>query len=329
MTEGENSWSPTIIELVTIAIDEHKSGAREELLGIIEAIENFRETLKVATGGYKAGTTLGMVAQEPVGLTKQDYANYKVNEKTEGSGDPESAYLHLTVGVSLDALLRAGEWVAKRSVPSYPGLATHKKALALTGVPNLKGTEDSVSPAIKRMLRSDETYKKEREWDEEWGEEDEQIVNFIYLVVGQVGAIESELNEELKVKRAGSVKNYAPFLSRAPFHQVRKLLTSAAQGFLSRNADALKVLIRREILDWDEEPLSQKAEAYLTDIFTWKDRSPQQKYFGGMKEAHVEETGDGLKGPPVEIRSLGTNLKPTEVKKAILEVMKASKKQWK
>jgi hypothetical protein len=308
--DEEVFYSPTILEIVTHPIDEHADDAEVKVAEILGAIELFRFRLYLATNGFTKTATLKELAGDDLNLVLNGTEDYIINHPTATprKASPETAYIHLTVGVSLGALQRAGEWVRNRAVSSYPGNDTHKDAINLMLYSDLFSYTLMNTPSSKQV------------WDE--------VDNFIYLAYSHVRAIDRHGNSGTRVKGGGTKKNYTPYLSRTPFHQIFKSLHSDTQKYLIKHKDGLKKILADNMHQGDEVVL--KAQEYLTAIFD-QTVKPQQAYFGGMVERGIERTGkdgSGLVGPPVEIRPMGTALSEKQVRKVVAEVFDASRDQF-
>jgi hypothetical protein len=312
VNEEEVLYSPTILEIVTHPIDEHADDALSKMSDVLASIETFRFRLYLQTNGFTKTTTLGKLADSELKLELADTSDFIINHPTDTprNASPESAYIHLTVGVSVGALRRAGDWIKNRALHNYPGNATHKDANDLINSTELfKHTIDNLTTSSFNVS--------------------DQIDDFLYLAYSHVRAIDRYESEDTRVEGGGTKKNYTPFLSRAPFHQVFKSLHKDAQKYLVDHKVKLKEILAGKL--HKDGATVEKAQTYLTAIFDQTVVS-QEAFFGGMVERGVERTGkegSGLVGPPVEIRPLGTALSEKQVREVVAQVFDASRNQFK
>lgn len=308
----EVTYSPTIIELVTHPFDEHAPDGVDKFIKVMEAVEDFRFSLYLVTDGYKQPATLGALAKSLRLPVQEKYKDYLINvpTATPRTKAPETAYAHFTVGLTLDAIPRAGEWLMGKSLDKYPGVKTHK---------DVQGVMAALD---KYLLKTWEDFQSEEEFfpDPVHGR---QITSFVYLAATHVQAIER--SETDPVKGGGSAKNYTPVLSRASFHNMAANLSGSAKKYLAKHRAELHKLVLEELLLG-----SREAVEYLRDIFTGSIKT-QREYFGGMVVKPVERTGavdSGLSGPPVEIRGLGTDLTEEGLRETAGVLFSASRGQF-
>jgi hypothetical protein len=308
----EVTYNPTILELVTHPFDEHAPDGLDKFIKMMEAVELFRAHLYGATKGYKEPTTLGVLAKLLRLPLRDEYKDYLINvpTATPRTKEPDTAYAHFTVGLTLDAVPRAAEWLMGQSIDEYPGIKTHKDV-------------QGVMTALDKYL--------ERTWEDFQSEEEffpdpvhgRQITSFVYLAATHVQAIERHQND--RVEGGGCAKNYTPVLSRASFHNMAANLSPSAKKYLAKHRGEIHKLVSDQLL-----PIDPKAIAYLRDIFTGSINT-QREYFGGMVVKPVERTGvvdSGLSGPPVEIRGLGTDLKEEGLRETAGILFSASRGQF-
>src|SRR5205823_11455580 len=139
------------------------------------------------------------------------------------------------------------------------------------------------------------------------------------LVYVHVRAIDRYSHEATHVQGGGTKKNYTPVLSRATFYSIFNGLSKNAQKYIKAYDKGLIGVLQGHL---HQAPKIQAAQEYLDDIFSYKPFL-QSKYFGGMLEKPPERTGpeqSELTGPPVEIRSLGTELDEEGVRQKIGEM---------
>jgi len=308
----EVTYSPTILELVTHPFDEHAPDGLDRFMKTIEAVELFRAILYNLTKGYKDPTTLGALAKGLRLPVRDEYKDYVINvpTATPRTKEPNTAYAHFTVGLTLDAVPRAAEWLMGKSLGEYPGVKTHKDV-------------QGVMAALDKYLdRTWEDFQSEEEFfpDPVHGR---QITSYVYLAATHVQAIERSKTD--RVKGGGSSKNYTPVLSRASFNNMAANLSPSAKKYLAKHRANIHDLVLKELLLGSQEALT-----YLRDIFTGSINT-QREYFGGMVIKPVERTGavdSGLSGPPVEIRGLGTDLDEEGLRETAGVLFSASRGQF-
>jgi hypothetical protein len=310
------TYSHTILEVVTHPIDEHAPGAETKMEAVLWAVESFQWHLNLATTFYKKQTTLQDLAKvSGLKMEVPDTGNYVINAPTatERMAPPETGYLHMTVGVTTSQIARAAEMVVNKGDQAYPGAATHQDGRTF------------ISALVPFFQRTSLAF---REKEKDYQPTDHaQMKNFLYLAYVHVRAIDRYHHPATQVAAGGTKKNYTPLLARATFYNMFKNLSEPAQKFIKAHDQELKKLIRDHL--HTKEPV-QEAQQYLDDIFSYQPIS-QQKYFGGMLEKFVEPTGSaesGAKGPPVEIRSLGTALDIGGIRDKVGEVFEASRTQF-
>lgn len=308
----EVTYNPTILELVTKAFDEHAADGVDKLVSTLDAVETFRAILHGETSGYTRPTTLEAVAKKLRLPIRDEHKNYIINAPaaTPRTKEPNTAYAHFTVGISLDAIPRAAEWLMGRSIEDYPGIQTHKDV------------QDLMTALEKYIDRTYEDFQTEEEFFPD-PMHPGQVKAFIYLAATHVQAIKRHKTD--RVEGGGTSKNYTAFLSRSSFHNIEGNLSATAKKYLAKHRDKIFELIRAEI-----GPVSAEAREYLNDIFT-KQVTSQIKYFGGMVTRAVERTGavdSGLSGPPVEIRGLGTDLTEEGLREVAGTLISASRGQF-